>query len=344
MRWPYRSLLALCSLVFALQAHAFDTATFTSSVTDPVRARDIAYTLYYPENFSGVSPLVLVSHGGIGSASGHLELSHLGTEYAEMGYIAIHVNHLASANIFIHRLDRPADVSFVIDQLEAATLPVPTAFLGSIDLTRIGHIGHSFGAYTAMSLAGGNYTHGNLGDTRVDAVVALSPQGPDTLGGFDNGPSDNTWVDIALPVYDIVGELEKDSNAIGTILVPDWRLAPFLRFEGPGDKFQSIVPGQDHGDIGGEGSPEVQAFIATESRTFFDVYVRGDTAQVCQIGSFGVNLGNLFERKADPNANLASSCPPLGSPVPSLGPGAVLLLITSLLALAVHTVRRTCGP
>jgi predicted dienelactone hydrolase len=117
MRWPYRSLLTLCSLVFSLQAHAFDTATFTSSVTDPVRARDIAYTLYYPENFSGVSPLVLVSHGGIGSTSGHLGYPHLGTEYAEMGYIAIHVNHLASANIFVHRIDRPADVSFVIDQL-----------------------------------------------------------------------------------------------------------------------------------------------------------------------------------------------------------------------------------
>lgn len=102
------------------------------------------------------------------------------------------------------------------------------------------------------------------------------------------------------------------------------------------------MPGQDHLDIGNEGSPEVQAFIATESRTFFDVYVRGDTAQVCQIGSFGVNLGNLFERKPDPNANLASNCP-LGSPVPNLGPGAVLLLITSLLASAAYTARRTCG-
>lgn len=261
-----------------------------------------------------------------------------------MGYIAIHFNHLASANILIHRLDRPTDVSFVIDLLEAATLPLPTAFLGSIDLTRIGHIGHSFGAHTAISLAGGNFTYGNLGDTRVNAVVALSPGGPGQLGAFDNGPSDNTWVDIAIPAYDIVGELEKDRNFLGNIQVTDWRLAPFLRFAGPGDKFQSVVPGQDHLDIGDEGSPEVKAFIATESRTFFDVYVRGDTAQVCQIGSFGVNLENLFERKSDPNANLASSCSPIGSPVPSLGPGAALLLITSLLALAVHTVRRTRGP
>ena len=85
MFWPYGSLLGLCSLVFALQAHAFDAATFTSSVTDPVRAIEVAYTLYYPENFSGVSPLVLVSHGGIGSTSGDLEFPHLGTEYAEMG-------------------------------------------------------------------------------------------------------------------------------------------------------------------------------------------------------------------------------------------------------------------
>ncbi|HIF94380.1 MAG TPA: hypothetical protein EYQ60_14860 [Myxococcales bacterium] len=152
MRLPYRSLLALCSLVCAIQAHAFDAATFASTVTDPVRARNILYMVYYPENFSGVSPLILVSHGGIGSAIGFLEAPHLGTEYAEMGYIAIHVNHAASANILIHRTDRPADVSFIIDQLEAATLPLPFAFLGSIDLTRIGHIGHSFGGHTAYLL------------------------------------------------------------------------------------------------------------------------------------------------------------------------------------------------
>ena len=34
MRWLYRSLLALCSLVCAIQAHAFDAATFASTVTD----------------------------------------------------------------------------------------------------------------------------------------------------------------------------------------------------------------------------------------------------------------------------------------------------------------------
>ena len=130
-------------------------------------------------------------------------------------------------------------------------------------------------------------------------MVVLSPMGPGQLGVFDNGPNDNSWVDIALPVYDIVGELEKDSNFIGNIQVTDWRLVPFFRFAGPGDKFQSVVPRQDHLDIGDEGSPEVQAFIATESRTFFDVYVRGDTAQVCQVGSFGVSLGNLFERKSE---------------------------------------------
>jgi len=110
------------------------------------------------------------------------------------------LDHPASAKILIHRVDWPVDVSFVIDQIEAATLLVPTAFLGSIDLTQIGHIGHSFGGHTAISLAGENFAYGNLSDTRVDAVVVLSPMGPGQLGLFDNGPSDNSWVDIAIPV------------------------------------------------------------------------------------------------------------------------------------------------
>ncbi len=213
MRLPYRSLLALCSLVCAIQAHAFDAATFASTVTDPVRARNILYMVYYPENFSGVSPLILVSHGGIGSAIGFLEAPHLGTEYAEMGYIAIHVNHAASANILIHRTDRPADVSFIIDQLEAATLPLPFAFLGSIDLTRIGHIGHSFGGHTAYLLRAETSPMATWVTPGWMPWWHYHRRVPDTLGGFDNGPSDNTWVDIALPVYDIVGELETATSS-----------------------------------------------------------------------------------------------------------------------------------
>ena len=80
-----RCALVLCLLGFALEAGAFSAATFTGSVTDTSRSRLIDYTLYYPASFTGVAPLLLVSHGGIGSPVGHTELAHLGTEYAESG-------------------------------------------------------------------------------------------------------------------------------------------------------------------------------------------------------------------------------------------------------------------
>ena len=52
----------------------------------------------------------------------------------------------------------------------------------------------------------------------------------------------------------------------------------------------------------------MKAYLSSDSRAFFDVYVRGVTAGVCDIGASGAALGSLFERKPDPSANLASTC------------------------------------
>lgn len=65
---------------------------------------------------------------------------------------------------------RVADCRFVIDYcLEAA------AFASRIDAPRVGLAGHSFGALTAQSIAGQASGAQSLRDTRVRAVIALSP-------------------------------------------------------------------------------------------------------------------------------------------------------------------------
>jgi predicted dienelactone hydrolase len=65
---------------------------------------------------------------------------------------------------------RVADCRFVIDYCLGAA-----AFASRIDASRVGLAGHSFGALTAQSIAGQASGAQSLRDTRVRAVIALSP-------------------------------------------------------------------------------------------------------------------------------------------------------------------------
>ena len=69
----------------------------------------IAYRTWYPKDFSGRAPVIIVSHGGSGSMQGHTRFQHLGMEYASRGFLSIQLNHRASANGGLHRFDRPAE-------------------------------------------------------------------------------------------------------------------------------------------------------------------------------------------------------------------------------------------
>ena len=307
---------ASCLVLLAARADAYDVGQFVSSVFDASRSREIAYTLYYPEGYAGVSHVLLFSHGGAGSPTGHTRLGHFGTRWAAAGYVGIHVNHLESGAGSLHTRDTPADVSFVLDRLQAGTLPLPPEFAGSLALSAFGHAGHSFGAYTSMALAGGQYLgQPSFRDPRIVAVAPVSPQGAGEFGGFDAGPAQNTWWGIDVPVFDLVGALEKDSNAIGTIQEEDWRLTPFLRFPDVADKFQVILPGQDHGHMGALALPAVQQYVAENTRLFFDVYLRGQSAGVCGIGTSPAFPGQVLAARSDPVLGLASACdPPVGAP------------------------------
>ncbi len=51
------------------------------------------------------------------------------------------------------RVDRPLDVTFLIDSIENGDIEIE-GFDGTLDPGRLGVAGHSFGGYTAIALAG----------------------------------------------------------------------------------------------------------------------------------------------------------------------------------------------
>lgn len=134
------------------------------------------------------SPLVLFSHGLGGTRMGY---SHLGRHFAQHGFIAVHVQHAGSdravwqggpltllgnvrdAASETNALARVQDMSFALTTL----LADPT--LGTlIDPQAIAVAGHSYGANTAMLIAGAAVERDgkriSYADARVKAVILLS--------------------------------------------------------------------------------------------------------------------------------------------------------------------------
>ncbi|MDX2015666.1 MAG: hypothetical protein SFW67_36065 [Myxococcaceae bacterium] len=281
---------------------------FDNEVMDSRRSRAIAYRIYFSPEARGALPVAVFSHGGDGAQNAHTRLGHFGTEWASAGFLAIHLNHLPSAGFVQHLVDRPADVTHLLDRLAAGTLPLPPALRATADLSRVAHGGHSYGAYTTHALAGGRFLHGSaFGDARIKAIIPISPQGPGNFGAYDNGPSDNTWGDIALPALHLVGGLEKDGPINEPMRMTDWRLQPFLRSPSTPDRFLAVIPGQDHNDMVA-GSPEVQRFILLSTRRFLQVFLLGRAELVCDIAFARAPAGTDSRRKTDPLTGLARGC------------------------------------
>ncbi|MGB3615899.1 MAG: alpha/beta fold hydrolase, partial [Elainellaceae cyanobacterium] len=140
--------------------YRWQTRTFT--VTDTPRQRQFRVDLYLPERSD--APLVVISHG---LGSNRESFRYLAEHLASRGYAVAAPDHPGSDATYIEDLlegtasqvtppgefaDRPLDISALLDDLERQTtageLPV------SLDLTRVGIVGQSFGGYTALALAG----------------------------------------------------------------------------------------------------------------------------------------------------------------------------------------------
>ncbi|MEM6451182.1 MAG: alpha/beta hydrolase [Cyanobacteria bacterium P01_D01_bin.105] len=140
-------------------------------LVDDTRNRVLPTDLYLPAGREA-APLVLISHGLAGDRKGFVALAEHLTSH---GYVVAALDHPDSNTDQLLSLfrgtdreiaepteftERPADVSYVIDELLRRTQP-NSLLANRIDAAKTGVIGHSFGGYTALALAGAqlNYDH-----------------------------------------------------------------------------------------------------------------------------------------------------------------------------------------
>jgi predicted dienelactone hydrolase len=157
--------------------------------------------------------------------------------------------------------DRLRDVTFIIDSLDELERHYPE-LQGKIDHNKIGVGGHSYGAFTAMLVAGAK-TSGDQSvgayDPRVRAIVAMSPQG---IGGPQNLTAES-WRNVKIPAMFITGS--RDVGAEGE--TPDWRRGAFENSPA-GDKYLVFIEGARHMSFAGV-APPIQAGEVT-TRDFPD--------------------------------------------------------------------------
>lgn len=121
-------------------------------------------------------PVVLLSHGTGGSASG---MDWLGSRLAATGYIAIAISHHGNTAVepyvpegFLCWWERATDLSITLDRLSETT-----RFSGHMDFNQIFAAGFSLGAYTVLALAGA-ITKQSLFDEWLQQQPRTGPNGP----------------------------------------------------------------------------------------------------------------------------------------------------------------------
>jgi predicted dienelactone hydrolase len=246
-------LLGLSSLALA------DITVMDFPLRDADRNRDIPLKAYLPEG-DGPFPVILFSHGAGGSKDGYAYLAHY---WAKHGYVCLNPTHLGSDTGQLE-LGRPlknlvavktmvedpaqfearvGDIRYIINQLPTLATQLP-GMDGKLDTAHVGVAGHSFGAATALAVAGAkvNQPGGQVRDYRDPrpvSFIAMSPQGPDR-GLFEDG----AWAQIDRPVFVITGTLDRGLDG------SPWTERRKV-FEGlpPGDKVLAVFRGATHLDF-----------------------------------------------------------------------------------------------
>lgn len=160
------------------QMGRFDVEMQTNILFDQSRNRRIPVDLYLPTPLKTAHlgqpnsiPVVVVSHGLGADRTSYTDFAH---HLASYGIAAALIQHPGSDTEQVQALlsgqakeifevsefiDRPKDISFLLDQLEERN---EALYNNQLNLNQVGVVGHSFGAYTALAIGGAQIDYHNL--------------------------------------------------------------------------------------------------------------------------------------------------------------------------------------
>jgi predicted dienelactone hydrolase len=273
-------------------------------LTDPSRSRKVPIKVHLPEG-AGPFPVVIVSHGAGGHWDANFAQAH---HLASHGYVVLAVEHVGSNTAVLTRslrlqanlramtrdagevLGRPKDISFAIDQAETWN-KTHARLAGKLDLKHVGVLGHSFGAFTVMVVAGmrpalnwltpsvapARGLGPDLRDPRVVCGVALSPQGPGEPFFIEA-----SYASLRTPLLGITGSRDEQQEARPENRRRAYELWP------PGDKYLVWLANADHTAFSDSTGSTARRMLPSNSREdaqplvraatllFFNAYLKGD--------------------------------------------------------------------
>ncbi len=118
-------------------------------------------------------PVVIFSHGYVANPEWY---STLVEHYASHGFVVLAPEHREDDwfEAWAAAIDRPRDLRRTLDFAEALNAP-GGAFEGDLDLGHIALVGHSFGGYTALAMAGARLDLGPL-EVECATLAAADPK------------------------------------------------------------------------------------------------------------------------------------------------------------------------
>jgi len=297
-------------------AGPYQVQTHEDEWFDQKRGRQVPVRIYRPADAPGPRPVIIFSHGLSGSREGY---EYLGRHWASHGLISVHLQHQGS-DIQVWRNDsspvkalrqaalnpeaiinRPLDVSFALDQLQRLNRE-DAFFQDRLALDRIGAAGHSFGAHTALTVAGqimigpGGSEY-SWGDPRVKAFIAMSAPVPQKKEQWPLAYSR-----IKIPGLHLTGT--KDDLPVGHSPAAERRV-PYDHIHGP-DQHLLIFQDGDHMVFAGlerraEKDAVFHELIQMSSTAFWQAYLQDEARAKAWLAGEGFREflaeKGTFERK-----------------------------------------------
>jgi len=218
-------------------------------------------------------PLVIFSHGfGLNAAWYHTLLEH----YASHGFIVLAPEHVEGDwfGSMTAAIERPREIKQTLDYAEQLTAP-DGDLAGQIDMEHVAVVGHSYGGYTALAMAGAQFDFDAL-NARCATLASEDPKtflcmpliGNEaemaTLAGF-NGVPEGLWPSIGDPrvsaIIPMAGDAYLfDAAGMSSVTVPmmaiggtadtgtpyDWGSKPSYQYASSAQKVRVSLEGAEH--------------------------------------------------------------------------------------------------